>query len=58
MSSPKDVSDAEWAEIEAYFNPDHPGRPRQNEMRAIYNAIRFVQRTGCQWRMLPTDFPP
>jgi len=58
MSYPSDVTDAEWDEIKDFFTPEHPGRPRKWEMRAIYNAIRYVQRTGCQWRLLPTDFPP
>ncbi|MCP5452258.1 MAG: transposase [Gammaproteobacteria bacterium] len=27
-------------------------------MRSLYNAIRYVERSGCPWRMLPKDFPP
>src|SRR5262249_27830124 len=31
---------------------------RQTDVREVFNAIRYVDRTGCQWRQLPKDFPP
>src|SRR6266511_3919925 len=34
------------------------GRPRQTKMRAVLDAIFYIIETGCQWRMLPKDFPP
>src|SRR6201993_4071650 len=34
------------------------GRPRETELRAVWGAILYIARTGCQWRMLPKDFPP
>ena len=34
------------------------GRPRATELRAVLDAILYVARTGCQWRMLPKEFPP
>src|SRR5262247_2163639 len=34
------------------------GRPRETELRAVVDAILYLARTGCQWRMLPKDFPP
>jgi transposase len=34
------------------------GRPRETELRAVWDAILYIARTGCQWRMLPKDFPP
>jgi len=58
MSYLSDVRDQEWDIIKDFFKPAHPGRPRKYEMRRIYNAIRYVERTGCQWRQLPNDFPP
>ncbi len=34
------------------------GRPRAVDLRAIFNTILYIARTGCQWRQLPRDFPP
>jgi transposase len=34
------------------------GRPRETDLRAIVDAILHIARTGCQWRLLPKDFPP
>ena len=34
------------------------GRPRETALRAVLDAILYIARTGCQWRMLPKDFPP
>ncbi len=55
---PSDVSDREWAEIERFFEPEHIGRPRKHGVRSLDNAIRYVERGGCPWRMSPKDFPP
>jgi transposase len=54
-----DLTDAEW-EILAPFMPEpgKTGRPRLWTMREIMNAIFYVLRAGCPWRMLPKDFPP
>jgi putative transposase len=57
-SYPSDVTDAQWALIEPHL-PDHPGgRPRKTDLRDVVNAILYLLRTGCQWRLLPNDFPP
>lgn len=54
-----DLSDAEWALIEPYMPAaKRLGRPRETELRAVLDAILYIARTGCQWRMLPKDFPP
>ena len=54
-----DVTDAEWALIEPHMPAAKPlGRPRETELRAVFDAILYIARTGCQWRMLPNDFPP
>ena len=46
-------------ELLAQFFPSHKrGRPRKWEIWVIVNAILYVNRTGCQWRMLPLNFPP
>ncbi len=42
----------------AYAGGQVVGRPREIELRAVLDAILYIARTGCQWRMLPKDFPP
>src|SRR4051795_10329331 len=55
---PSDVTDEQWALIEALI-PVYPGgRPRTTSTRDVLDAILYMLRTGCQWRYLPTDFPP
>src|SRR5271169_2782554 len=53
-----DLTDGEWALIEPQPAVKRLGRPRETELRAVLDAILYIVRTGCQWRMLPTDFPP
>ena len=54
-----DLSDAQWALIEPHLPPSRPGgRRRKVNLRAVINAIFYLLRTGCQWRLLPRDFPP
>lgn len=54
-----DMTDAEWALVGAHLPaPKRLGRPRRTELREVVNAILYMARTGCQWRMLPKDFPP
>jgi len=53
-----DLKYTEWELIREYFAPHKRGRPRQWQMWLIVNAILYVTRTGCQWRMLPKDLPP
>ena len=56
---PSDLTDAEWALIEPLIPPaQRGGRRRETDMRQVMNALRYVLRTGCQWRQLPKDFPP
>lgn len=56
---PSDLSDAEWAIIAPMIPPPRRGgRRRETNMREVMNAVRYVLRTGCQWRQLPKDFPP
>ena len=50
---PSDLDDKEWQLLE---KPG--GRPVKYPRREIVNAIRYVLRTGCSWRMLPHDLPP
>ena len=54
-----DLSDAEWSYIEPNIpTPKAPGRPRVHPLREILNAIFYIVRSGCAWRLLPHDFPP
>ena len=56
---PSDLTDAEWALVAPFIPPARSGgRPRTTDMREVMNAVRYVLRTGCQWRQLPKDFPP
>src|SRR5215208_5924745 len=55
---PTDLSDAEWNYIEPHMPaPKEHGRPRIHSPREILDAIFYVLRGGCQWRLLPHDFP-
>ncbi len=59
QSYPSDLTEQEWAILEPLIPPAKPGgRPRSTEMRAVVNAILYLDRTGGQWRALPHDFPP
>ena len=54
-----DTTQEEWAIIAAYLPPPHHrGRPREVDLRSIVDGIFYIAQTGCQWRMLPKDFPP
>ena len=54
-----DLTDREWAVIEPFMPAaKRLGRPRETDLRAVLDAILYIARSGCQWRMLPKDFPP
>jgi putative transposase len=56
---PSDLTDREWALIDPLIPPARRGgRPRTTNMRGVVEAILFIASSGCQWRMLPRDFPP
>jgi putative transposase len=56
---PSDLTDAEWALIAPLLPPARPGgRRRTTDLREVVNAIFYLASSGCQWRMLPKDFPP
>jgi putative transposase len=55
---PSDLTDTQWQRIEPLIpRPRRPGRPRKVSYREILNAILYLLRTGCAWRLLPHDFP-
>jgi putative transposase len=56
---PTDLSDAEWEYIEPHLpTPRAAGRPRRHSLREILDAIFYILRSGCAWRLLPHEFPP
>ena len=56
---PSDLTDPQWALVSPHIPPAKTGgRPRTTDMRAVFDAILYLLRTGCQWRQLPADFPP
>lgn len=55
---PTDMKYTEWQQIMEFFPSYATGRPPKWEKWQIINAILYVNRTGCQWRMLPVNFPP
>ena len=58
MHYPSDLRDIEWRKIEIFFTHRRAfGRPQTYCRRSIVNAIFYVTKSGCQWRMLPRDFP-
>jgi putative transposase len=53
-----DLSDAEWKYIEPHLPARKGfGRPRTHDLREILNAIFYLLKSGCQWRLLPHDLP-
>lgn len=58
-SYPSDVSDDEWAFVAPYLTLMTAEAPqRQHSLREVFNGLRFILRTGMQWRMMPNDLPP
>jgi transposase len=56
---PSDLTDEEWAAMAPLLPKPHAtGRRRRTDLREILNAIRYLVRSGCEWRMLPAHFPP
>jgi transposase len=56
---PSDVSDEEWSFVAPYLtlmNEDAP--QREHDLREVFNGLRWIVRTGAQWRMMPHDLPP
>jgi putative transposase len=54
---PSDLTDDQWALIEPHVPVFDLGRPRVVDTREVLNAILYLNRSGCQWDMLPHEFP-
>ena len=52
---PSDTTDKEWALIEQFFPV---GNKSEWHKRSLVNAVFYIEKTGCQWRQLPHDYPP
>ena len=58
---PSDLTDAQWQVIVPYLPAEVPGRrgrPRVWPLRRIIEGILYLDRAGCAWRYLPSDYPP
>lgn len=56
---PTDLTDAEWEYIESYVaSPNKRGRPKIHSLRQVLDAVFYILRSGCAWRLLPREFPP
>lgn len=58
MPYTSDLTDKEWEVLEPLVTYIGPCRPRKYTIREVLNAIFYLEKTGCQWRMLPAHFPP
>jgi putative transposase len=58
-SYPSDLTDEQWSLVESLLPPETEGlgRPREVDFREVINAILYLNRSGCQWDMLPHDLP-
>lgn len=53
-----DLTDLEWTLLQPFIPPAQPGgHPRTTDMREVVNAIFYILRGGCAWRLLPREFP-
>ena len=60
---PSDLTDKQWSKLEPLLNESRGnrhagGRPRQHAQKRVVDALLYVVKTGCQWRQLPSNFPP
>lgn len=56
---PSDVSDDEWSFVAPYLTLMTQEAPqREHDLREVFNGLRWIVRTGAQWRMMPHDLPP
>ena len=56
---PSDVSDEEWAFVVSYLTLIREDAPQRDySLREVFNGLRWIIRTGAQWRMMSNDLPP
>jgi putative transposase len=58
MGYSSDVTNSQWAIIEPFFSGENRGKHLQkHSKRDLLNGVLYLNKTGCQWRLLPKDFP-
>ncbi len=56
---PSDISDEEWAFATPYLTLMKEDAPQRNHsLREVFNGLRWLVRSGAEWRMMPNDLPP
>ena len=59
MKYKSDLTDREWTIIEPVFTKATKGQHLcKHQKRDLVNAVRYINKTGCQWELLPNDYPP
>jgi len=58
MGYTTDLTDKQWSMIEAIFESKKGKHLAKHSKRDLVNAVLYLVKTGCQWRLLPNDFPP
>ena len=58
MGCSTDLTDKQWSMIEPIFETNKGGNFVKHNKRDLVNAVLYLVKTGCQWRLLPNDFPP
>ena len=58
MRYSSDLTDSQWSLIEEFFVVNKGKNLQQHDKRELVNAVLYRIKTGCQWRLLPHDFPP
>jgi putative transposase len=58
MRYPTNLTDKQWEIIEHIFRTHKGKHFSKHSKRDLVNAVLYIVKTGCQWRMLPNDFPP
>jgi len=54
-----DLTDSQWRIIAPFFSGENRGKHfAKYSKRELVNAVLYINKTGCQWRLLPNDFPP
>lgn len=54
-----DLTDKQWSVVSEILRPENRGKHfAKHSKRELINAVLYLNKTGCQWALLPNDFPP